>query len=128
MIRAGVEPRTIWRTVHACHLADANHPLKRLSHWRIRAKYAQRHPGEISGLFLARDDRLESQSKYSIVLFDALDRSADDWSTALRLIRGLLRHALGMRSYRRLRAKVFLGPDHADEPSVVDFPDASKIL
>ena len=45
-----------------------------------------------------------------------------------RLIRGLLEHALDMRSYRRLRAKVFLRSDQADEERVADFPDASKIL
>ena len=128
MIGGGVEPRTVWRTVHSRHLADSCHPLRRLDSWMERAEYVEKRPEEIARLLRDCDDRLDSQGKYSLVLFDALDRSADDWSAAFQLIRGLLSHALEMRSYRRLRAKVFLRSDQADEAKVADFPDASKIF
>lgn len=63
-----------------------------------------------------------------LLLFDALDRCVDDWKTMYQLIRGLLQTALDMRSYRRLRVKVFLRTDQVDEAEVGDFPDASKVL
>ena len=61
-------------------------------------------------------------------MFDGLDRCADDWNEASRAIRGLLQTALDMRSYRKLRVKVFLRSDQADADRVTDFPDASKVL
>ena len=45
-----------------------------------------------------------------------------------RLIRGLMQHALDMRSYRRLRVKMLLLTDQVDETRIADFPDASKVL
>ena len=65
---------------------------------------------------------------YCLILFDALDRCADDWKEMYQAIRGLLQTALEMRSYRRLRVKVFLRSDQVDESKIADFPDASKVL
>ena len=45
-----------------------------------------------------------------------------------RLLLGLLQFALELRSYRRLRAKIFLRTDQVDERLIADFPDASKVL
>ena len=128
MVAGGVEATIIWRTVHARHLAGPDHPLRALDSWLGRGKYVEGNPDEIARLFRNCDDALEREGNYSLVLFDGLDRSADEWSDMFRLIRGLLRHALDMRSYRRLRAKVFLRTDQADEAKIADFADASKIL
>ena len=128
MVAGDVEPTIIWRTVHARHLAGSDHPLRTLVSWLERAKYVEGHPEEIARLFRDCDDELERVGNYSLVLFDGLDRSADEWPDMFRLTRGLLRHALDMRSYRRLRAKVFLRTDQADEAKIADFADASKIL
>ena len=61
-------------------------------------------------------------------MYDALDRCSDDWAMMSRLIRGLMQHALDMRSYRRLRVKMLLLTDQVDETRIADFPDASKVL
>ena len=128
MIDRVAAPQIIWRTVHARHLADSGHPLQTLDSWLERARYVEGNPEEIARLFRDYDDELEGAGRYSFALFDGLDRSADEWPDMFLLIRGLLRHALDMRSYRRLRAKVFLRTDQADEAKVADFADASKIL
>lgn len=128
MVTDGVDPRDIWRTVHARHLAGVGHPLRTLESWSQRARYLQDNPGEVSRLFDECDQELERRGRHSLVVFDGLDRSADEWPDMFALIRGLLRHALDMRSYRRIRAKVFLRSDQADEEKVAAFPDASKIL
>lgn len=127
MVAGGVAPTIIWRTVHARHLASSSHPLRTLDSWLERAKYVEGNPEEVTRLFRDCDDALERSGSYSLVLFDGLDRSADEWPDMLRLIRGLLRHALDMRSYRRLRAKVFLRTDQVDEEKTA-FADVSKIL
>ena len=128
MIADHVNPQLIWRTVHAYHLADVKHQLRRVDSWSWRLQYAKKNSDEITNLFRDCDERLDRQGKYSLTLFDALDRSADDWSTVLQLIRGLLQHALNMRSFRRLRAKVFLRSDQAREANIADFADASKVF
>ena len=128
MLTRDLAPRLIWRTVHARHLADPEHPIKTLNSWPERVRYVRDNPGEVTRVFRERDDGMGMENAYSLVLFDALDRSADSWSAMFRLIRGLLEHALEMRSYRRLRAKVFLRSDQAAEEQVARFPDASKVF
>ncbi len=128
MLKSGIDPRIIWRTIHARHVAGREHTLADLDSWRARADYVGAKPGAVSRLFRDRDEQLQQREVYSLVVFDGLDRSADEWPKVLELIRGLLRHALDMRSYKRLRAKVFLRSDQADETQIATFPDASKVL
>ena len=42
-------------------------------------------------------------------------RCSDDWKVMYGLIRGLMQTAIDMRSYRRIRIKVFLRSDQNDE-------------
>ena len=108
LLKTGIEPRIIWRVVQARQLAEMGHPLRQRESWRKRAKFVEEHPEEIERLFYDRDTELDRIGVHSLLLFDALDRCSDDWAVMYRLIRGLMEHALDMRSYRRLRVKVFL--------------------
>ena len=131
LMNAGVEPRTIWRTVLAWHLlpfGENDHPLRRHGSWEARSAYVAGNPEATERLFQDRDDEFEWKGVYFLVLFDAVDRCADDWRGMYSAVRGLLKAALELRSYRWLRAKVFLRSDQIDESKVADFPDASKVL
>ena len=123
-----VEPRIIWRTVLAWQLADQSHPLRQKESWGDRVDYVAADPEAIARLFEERDAEFEHKGEYLLVLFDALDRCADNWKDMYRLIRGLMQTALDMRSYRRLRVKMFLRSDQVAETRIVDFQDASKVL
>ena len=85
-------------------------------------------PENIDRLLFLRDAEMERENRYFLILFDALDRCSDDWKTMYRAIRGLLQTALEMRSFRRLRVKIFLRSDQLQEPEIADFPDGSKVL
>ena len=124
----GVDPRILWRTVQAWQLAPNSHPLRRQNEWDERVHYVSNHIEPIERLFRERDDEFNRQGVYCLILFDALDRCADDWQDMYRMIRGLLQTALDMRGYQRLRVKVFLRSDQVDPAKVADFPDASKVL
>ena len=124
----GVDPRIIWRTVQARQLAHDSHPLRQQSTWAERVHYVSNHIEPIEHLFRERDDEFNQRGVYCLILFDALDRCADEWQDMYRMIRGLLQTALDMRAYRRLRVKVFLRSDQVDETKIADFPDASKVL
>ena len=127
LLEKGVEPWTFWRAIVAWQLAEG-HPLRDRSSWRGRISYVEDHPEEIDRLFQRRDSEFERTGRSFLILFDALDRCADDWKAMYRMIRGLLQTALDLRSYRRLRVKIFLRDDQADPTRIADFPDASKVL
>lgn len=124
----GVDPRILWRTVQAWQLAPNSHPLRQQDTWAERVHYVSNHIEPIEHLFRERDDEFNRQGVYCLILFDALDRCADNWQDMYRMIRGLLQTALDMRGYQRLRVKVFLRSDQVDPTKVADFPDASKVL
>ena len=128
LVRASFEPRIIWRAVQAWQLATDSHPILQGETWQERVTYADREPEAIARLFQERDREFDRSDVYLLLLFDALDRCSDDWKDMYRLIRGLMQTALDMRSYRRLRIKMFLRSDQVDETQIADFPDASKVL
>ena len=128
LMNQGIEPRIIWRTVQARQLAPDNHPIRQKRQWQERTVYVKQYPETIDRLFQQRDEEFDRQGTYFLLLFDALDRCADDWTEMYPAIRGLLQNALDLISYRRLRAKVFLRSDQVDENKVADFPDASKVV
>lgn len=76
----------------------------------------------------AADLRLEKAGQHLLVLFDALDRLADDWQHINPLAKGLLQVALDVRSTKRIRCKVYLRPDILQDQSITSFPDFSKLL
>ena len=124
----GVAPRIIWRTVQAWHLAPHDHPLRQQDDWSKRTGYASDHPEIIDRLFAARDVEFDQKGVFFLLLFDALDRCSDDRRGMYRLVRGLMQTAIDMRSYRKIRIKVFLRSDQNDETGIGDFPDASKVI
>lgn len=128
LMEPGVEIRIVWRAVQAWQLAPQDHPLRRQGSWEARKAYVERHPEEIERLFQERDREFDQRGVYLVILFDALDRCADEWKDMYEAIRGLLQTALDMRAYRRLRVKMFLRSDQVAETEVADFPDASKVL
>ena len=126
---ADFEPRTVWRTVLAWQCTrDEEHPLRDCGSWPARTHYVAGNPDAVDRVFDERDAEYEWKGVHLLVLFDALDRCADDWKGMYRAIRGLLQAARDLRSYKRLRVKVFLRSDQADPAAVSDFPDASRVL
>ncbi len=128
LMNVGVEPRIIWRTVQAWHIAPDDHPLRQRNSWETRAGYVADNPEIIERLFEERDAEFDWKGVHFMLIFDGLDRCADDWKETHRAIRGLLQTAVEMRAYRRLRVKVFLRSEQIDESEIADFPDASKIF
>ncbi len=62
-----------------------------------------------------------------LLVFDALDRTSNDWQRMDAIVKGLLRTVLWLKTFPGLYAKVFLREDQA-ERKVFDFTDASKLL
>lgn len=73
------------------------------------------------------DDHHTRMGTSILILFDALDRLPGDWHRIQQLTQGLLRRAVGLKSFRSLRTKIFMRPDQFADRSIFQFPDGSKI-
>lgn len=124
------DPRQAWRTIALRQIIKntASDPSLKEESWRDAVKWVAEHPEDVEGKLYQADQDLEKKGDYHLILFDALDRTADDWPTMLKIIRGLLQVLLEFRSYRRIRTKAFVRPDHLEDAKTADFADASKVL
>lgn len=128
LLLQGSDPRLIWKTVIVHKLSGTGDPLRRMNLWQERYTWVRDNPEQVGRLLEAQDKEYDEKSTWFIVLFDALDRAADNWENMYILIRGLLETALEFRPYRRLRVKAFLRSDQLDESRVANFADGSKVL
>lgn len=125
-----IDPRQVWRTVvlrHAVRSAGLETPFSQ-GNWPDAVDWVHRHPESVEHLLYQADQHLDNNGKNHLILFDALDRTADDWPAMQTIIRGLLQVLLEFRACRRIRPKAFLRPDHLEDANVANFTDASKIL
>ncbi len=99
-----------------------------MSRWSERVQWIQSHPEEFDQLLDRADQDLDASGETLLVLFDALDRLAEDWKQINPLAKALLQVALDARSTRRIRFKVFLRPDILQDQAITGFPDFSKLL
>lgn len=124
------ETRKVWLTVVLRHVARSHlpEPFTAAPSWEKRTEWVADNPEAVEAALYRADEALDRQGRFHLILFDALDRTADDWKTMNAVVRGLLQVLLEFRSYRRIRLKVFVRPDQIEDSSVTGFPDASKVL
>lgn len=125
MLDGGIDPYDIWLAVllHGLEVPD----LRRLPSWTERAQWVKEHPDEQEAAIAAADRQAIAAKVTRLILFDALDRLHPSRESADRLIVGILKLALELRTVtKNLRAKVFVRPDMYDSLRL-RFPDASKL-
>lgn len=126
---AGIDARLIWRTVvFRLVVEQAPETFQRLGLWKERIAWVVDHPEQVDQAFIQADRKLAQEGRYHLVLFDALDRIANDWPPMNTLVKGILQVVLDFRVYRKIRLKVFARPDQLSDPLVSAFPDASKVV
>ncbi|MDR3553907.1 MAG: hypothetical protein P4L55_04055 [Syntrophobacteraceae bacterium] len=125
------DARQIWRTVIARQVAillkENTFPTE-LKSWEARTNWLVGNPEEVEKLLFDADNQLDLKKSYLLILFDALDRTADEWPSMSKLVRGLLQVLLEFRAYKRIRPKAFVRPDHLEDAAATNFPDSSKVL
>ena len=122
LLDLGVEPYDIWRAVILRWVAERAGRRIPVKKWDATIGWLKKDPEAASRVIAtARDWR-------GLILFDALDRTSNDWQRMDLIVRGLLNAVLWLKSSApTLAAKVFLREDQA-ERTVFNFPDASKLL
>ena len=116
------EPRHIWRTVVGHHVFFDKIPG---DDWAKRTRWTAQHPEDFAKRLASSDRLLATENKTRLILFDALDHTAENWPELRQLVRALLQVALDARSLSSVRLKIFLRPDMLEDSQIIDFPDSS---
>lgn len=116
----GGDPYDLWRAVILRWMAEREDQDIPNASWQETVTWLKTRPEEAARLMQQpRDWR-------GLILFDALDRTSNDWQRMDGIVRGLLKTILWLKSVPGLYGKVFLREDQA-ERTVFNFPDASKL-
>ncbi len=115
MLAMRVAPDHIWRAVLCRYLR--NRPASPLAEVH---QSGETHDAAFQAVVL-------QTSRQVVMVCDALDRSATNWSVVRKLSRGLMQLALDLRGFKRVNVKVFLRRDQFEDNALFDFPDASKL-
>lgn len=125
MLDNGADPYNIWMAVLLCALGTPG--IRQESSWAKRALWVHSHPDSQEAALAAANRAAADRATTKLILFDALDRLHTNREYANRLIEGILRLSLELRTRtNNLRAKVFIRPDMYDALRL-HFPDASKL-
>jgi hypothetical protein len=127
LIQENFRPRSIWRAVLAFH-AGFGGEFADLKRWSERVQWIESHPEDFDELLDRADQDLDAKGETLLILFDALDRLAEDWAHINPLAKALFQVALDARSTKRIRFKVFVRPDILQDSKITGFPDFSKLL
>lgn len=120
----------IWRTIVLRQVTKNitdNLPF-RDGDWFKSVGWVINHPKEVEDMLHRVDQDLDRANKYHLVLFDALDWVADDRSIEPGIVQGLLWVLFEFKSYRRIRPKAFVRPDHLKAWGVPNHPNVRRIL
>lgn len=120
------DPELIWRAVllRAARSLKAKEQLPTFDETIVELESS---PKIYAQTLTDADDELTHENKFLIVVFDALDRLAKDWDSIRQLTKALLIRALGLQSFRAIRAKIFMRVDQFADIELFKFPDSSKI-
>ena len=121
------DARIIWKTVIAYHI-NFPIPVPKSDQWSEKVRWVKDNPEQYADMLYTADQKLLNCEKSHLILFDALDRLADDWSGIRPLASSLFQVALDLRSCQRIRLKLFVRPDMLEDREILAFPDASKLL
>jgi hypothetical protein len=96
--------------------------------WKNRVRWVEENPEALDRTLAREDGEAGRRGATHIVLFDALEHLHDDRMRADKLVGGVLRLALDLRTRtRNIRAKVFIRHDML-ESGLPHAPDVSKLL
>lgn len=134
-LQEGLEPRLLWLTLilhelrGVCVQRNILLQLPDVSQgWGCILAWAKHNPHNIRQAFQLLNDTLIRDGQVVLVVMDALDRMAAQLAQSVDCLRGLLQLLLDARQLKGLRFKVFLREDMTHMPSVLSFPDASKLI
>jgi hypothetical protein len=117
----------VWQAVLARWLCgEAGDPIP-AKDWTDSVAWVRENPEPWTRLLQKANDLFKSKDINGLIVFDALDRSGNNWEKIDEIVRDLLRLAVRLKAYSNIHAKIFLREDQLSR-TVTDFPDSSKLL
>lgn len=120
------EPEQIWRGVLLKSL-HTHLKIKLPTSLRDIIVWMNENIEQAEQILRDADRQFLAKNRTFLIVFDALDRLARDWTAISTLSEGLLRFALDVRGFKAIRTKIFMRTDQANDDSLFRFADASKI-
>lgn len=127
LLKLQYTPYEIWRSVVLRWVTEITGDTVPQEDWRVTTEWVRSNPEPLAKCMEKANRILLKKGRKGLVVFDALDRSSNDWRTMDEIVRDLLRVTLWLKSYSVIHTKVFLREDQFSR-TVTDFPDASKLL
>lgn len=135
----GLDPKLLWLGLalnlpalrEACGTRDISVEMpspESVVGWTTSLQWCRDHSDSLRRSFAQLNQALIREGKTILIVIDALDRMAGKLSQSIECLRGLLHFLLDSRSLKGVRFKAFLREDMTQMPSVLSFPDASKLL
>lgn len=117
----------IWRAVLLRALIDAKVLIRPQLTLADTLKFIIDEGDGYDDLLLEADKKLTQSKRRFLIVFDALDRLADEWPTITSLTVGIAKLALEVRAFGAIRVKFFMRRDQYDNNDAFRFRDASKL-
>lgn len=118
----------IWYGIVVRNLLGEQLSLPPKEAWGQTIEWIKNNLEHVENELLNKDKSLSEKNQMQLILFDALDQTAQNWKALRTLLKGLLRLLLEFRGYQSIRLKAFIRPDMLSDKDVLAFPDSSKIL
>lgn len=130
LIDHGCTPDDVWRSVlirYALKVLGAHLPFD--DQVDAAALWVAANRAQADRCLAECDRNLEREGKILLLLFDSLERLANDWVRIRELLTAALQLGLECCSRRAIRCKFFLRPDMVEEDDELwRFADSSKLL
>ena len=129
IMAAGHASEDLWRAVllSLSPFRPTGMPEAGQGRWRAAVDWVASDPARRNADFRALDLALASTGRTYVLVFDALDVIADQWTAIRTQLEGLIKLALAVSALRSVRLKMFIRPDMADDRRMWEVGDASKL-
>ncbi|MDR1894163.1 MAG: hypothetical protein LBQ61_05645 [Spirochaetales bacterium] len=126
LLDSGIKPYEMWQTVILRWLVKETKDTIPVNEWKESIIWVRNNPEKWVKIITNANDILKNKNINGLILFDALDRSSNDWASMDNIVRDLLRIAIRLKSFSNIHLKIFLRKDQYDRDTT-DFPDSSKL-
>lgn len=128
LVKEFSDPAIIWRAVIFNSVSEPLLPkVWRGFSWTQKCDWVKNNSEKEEYTLSKFNQKLKSENKRHLIVFDALDRLGKDWQSIRSLSKSLLITALQLRSFEHIRAKLFVRPDMESDREIWSFRDGSKL-
>jgi hypothetical protein len=131
LLDEGCAPDDIWRSVllRTAFIVLAKRPFPFDDSVNAAALWVKQNHDQADHYLAECDRDLAERKQVLLLVFDSLDRLADDWGRIRKILSAALKIGLECRTRRAIRFKFFLRPEMVEQDDEIwRFTDSSKLL